>query len=361
MGQLRRDIRRRTSMILLLALLGSWDISAEGANPPPTVSITIPAGQSKTVRLRNLPRDTVVAVILRCDGPLTVGLLNAQDHAQFPAVATPLFWGQAESKLGFSATIPQQGDYFVVLNNRESTGPRHVTMTTTARLGGEAAKNLITAQLRKVEANLKALELKLNQTFMFAPIPIRVNTCNSTKPFEQSDGLTLCLQYARHLMETFQDKTQASDALVYSMFHEMAQLFHQQWGLDPSNASSSLDELTTVLMLTFRLDANVRAYSQTMINQPALASSLEDLFHDPFHPLTAERAERVLKWATDPDLVRHWQPQLVPHMQIKMLQQLKAHPQPWSDRQLIDAELAERARSPSNDLPAVQPKGRIKA
>jgi hypothetical protein len=358
----RSHIHRLASIILVLALFGSsWDISAEGASPPPTVSVTVPAGQWKTVRLRNVPRDTVVGVALRCDGLLTVGLLDAPDHAQFPRMANPLFWGQAESKLGFSATIPQQGDYFVVLDNREGDRPRQVTMTTTARLGGETAKNLVAAQLQKVEAQLKALEAQLNRTFMFDPIPIRVNTCKHSTPFERVDGLTLCLQYARRLMETFQDKTQASDALVFSMFHEMAQLFQQQWGLDPANPSVSLDELTTVLMLTFRLDANVRAYAQTLINQPALSTSLADAFNDPLHPLTVERAQRVLKWATDPTLVQQWQAQLVPHMQTKMLQQLKDHPQPWSDRQLIDAELAERARNPSIDLPTVRPKGRIKA
>lgn len=349
-------------MIFLLALFGPWAIAAEGANPPPTVSVTIPAGQWKAVRFQNVPRDTVLAVALRCDGPLTVGLLNAPDHAQFPRMANPLFWGQAESKLGFSSTIPQPGDYFVVLDNRGSNRPRQVTLTTTARLGGEAAKQLAAAQLRKVETQLKKLDLQLNRTFLFDPVPIRVNTCRQTTPFERTNGLTLCLQYARRLMEAFQDKTQASDALVFSMFHEMAQLFHRQWGLTPPDSAASVDELTTVLMLTFRLDANVRAYSQTMINQPALSSSLEEVFHDPFHPLTIERAQLVLRWATDPDLVHNWQPRLVPHMQTQLLKQLKDHPQPWSDRRLIEAELDERERKPiPSDLPGTKPKERIKA
>jgi len=361
MMSLRHYIRCLLFVSVVPILLASWATNAESANQPLTVSITIPAGQWKAVRLRNLPRETMVAVALRCDGSLMVGLLNAPDHAQFPKVANPLFWGQAESKLGFSATIPKPGDYFVVLDNRSGTGPRHITMTTTARLGGEAAKNLIAAQLRKVEAQLKVLESKLNQAFVFTPVPIRVASCSHTTPFERNDGLTLCLQYAHHLMETFRDRTQASDALIYSMFHEMAHLFQQQWGVASEHSADSLDELTTVLMLTFRLDANVRAYSQTMINQPDLPSSLEDVFHDPFHPLTAERAERVLTWATDPDLVRKWQPQLIPHMQTQMLQQLREHPQPWSDRRLIDEELRERTRDQPATPETIQPKGRIKA
>jgi len=364
MMALHRRIRFLMLVVLLPVLLASWRTDAESANKPLTVSVTIPSGTWKAVRLRNLPRETVVAVALRCDGSLTVGLVNAPDHARFPDVANPLFLGQAESKLGFSATIPQPGDYFVVLDNRNGTGPRRITMTTTARLGGEAAKNLIASQLKKVEAQLKVLELKLNQAFVFTPIPIRVASCKQTTPFERHhspDELTLCLQYARHLMETFRDRTQASDALIYSMFHEMAHLFQQQWNLVPGNPEASLDELTTVLMLTFRLDANVRAYAQMLINQPSLASSLEEVFHDPLHPLTAERAERVLAWATDPDLVRAWQPQLIPHMQTKMLQQLKDHPQPWSAPGLIDEELRKRTDEQPARPERGKSKGHIKA
>lgn len=338
--------------------------SAQAASSPQTFALEVPPGQWKTIRLQHLPKDVLLTLAVKSDGLLTVGFLDAQDHRQFPNIARPLFLGHIEATLGFSVTIPQQGDYYVLLDNRNGTRARQVYLTAKAALGGDAARALLNAQLEKVERQLHTLVQKLNQTFAFNPVPIQVKACDRPKPFDREgrDGsLTLCLQYAQQLMQTFQDKTQASDALIYSMFQEMARLCQAQWDLDSSDPASRLDELTTVLMLTFRLDANVRAYAQTMINQPALSSSLENLFHDPFHPLTAERAERVLKWATDPDLVRNWQPRLVPHMQTKMLDQLKDHPQPWSDRQLIEAELAERARTPSNDLPTVRPKGRIKA
>jgi len=198
----------------------------------------------------------------------------------------------------------------------------------------------LNAQLRKVEQQLHALVQKLNQTFAFDPVQIRVGTCAGRQPFERTEHLTLCLQYARQLMQTFHDKTQASDALVYSMIQEMAGLFQTQWQLESSDPATLLDELTTVLMLTFRLDANVRAYAQTLIKQPALADSLGAIFNDPLHPLTVERAQLVLKWATDPTLVHRWQAQLVPHMQTNMLQHLKDHPQPWSDISLIERELS---------------------
>ena len=283
---------------------------------------------------------------MKSNGPLTVGFLDAPDQKQFPRIAHPLFWGQLESKLGFSVTIQQQGDYYVVLDNREGAITRQVSLTAQATLGGTAAQALLNAQVRKVELQMQALVQKLNQTFVFNPVPIQVKSCDSRQPFERAGNVTLCLQYARQLMQTFHDKTQASDALVYSLFQEMAQLFQSQWGLESSDPSTTLDELTAVLMLSFRLDANVRAYSQTVINHPTLATSLGDTFNDPLHPLTAERAQRVLKWATDPTLVHTWQAQLVPHMQTKMLQHLKDRPQPWSDPSLVEKELSTRIQSP---------------
>ena len=332
--------------VFLVLVLALPTLAVSAASNPQTFSLDVPPGQWKTVRLQNLPQDILVALAVKSDGPLTVGFLDALDQKQFPRIAHPLFWGQLESKLGFSVTIQQQGDYYVVLDNREGAIKRQVSLTAQATLGGTAAQALLNAQLRKVELQLQALVQKLNQTFVFDPVPIQVKTCDRRQPFERAGSVTLCLQYARQLMQTFQDKTQASDALAYSMFLEMARLFQSQWGLQSSDPSTMLDELTTVLMLTFRLDANVRAYSQTLINQPTLTASLADTFNDPLHPLTVERAQRVLKWATDPTLVHQWQAQLVPHMQTKMLQHLMHHPQPWSDQSLMEKELSSRIQSP---------------
>jgi hypothetical protein len=202
-------------------------------------------------------------------------------------------------------------------------------------------------RLRKVEQQLKVMEQQLSRTFLFNPVTIHVAACDRPQPFRRADGLTLCLEYARELLTSFQDKTQASDALVYSMFYEMAQLFRSQWTAPLPDPPGPPDEFTTVLMLMFRLDAQVRSYAQMVINQPGISETLVGTFHDPAHPLTTERAEQVLKWATDPSLVKRWQPFLVSHMQTAMLRRLHDHPQPWSDATLIQSELAQREASPS--------------
>lgn len=184
--------------------LRTVDVSA--ASNPQSFSVDVPPGQWKTVRLQNLPKDVLVALAVKSDGPLTVGFLDALDQKQFPRIAHPFFWGQLESKLGFSVTIPQQGDYYVVLDNRQGPIKRQVRLTAQATLGEAAAQALLNAQLRKVERQLQGLVQQLNQTFVFDPVPIQVKTCDRRQPFERTGSVTLCLQYARQLMQTFQDK-----------------------------------------------------------------------------------------------------------------------------------------------------------
>lgn len=313
---------------------------ALAASGPMTFSVEVPPGKWKTLRLKNLPKDVSVLFAVKSDGPLSVGFLDGVDHCLFPQVRHPLFWGLVEAKLGFSVTIQQKGDYYVVLDNREGSAARQVTLTADAAMGEAAARAAAAERLRAVEQQLKTMQQKLGQAFIFDPFTVQVKACEANKPFVRSTNLTLCLEYARQLVATLQDRTQASDALVYSMFFEMAQRLQTQWNLPLSSHRDGLDELTTTLMLTFRLDAQVRSYAQTLINNPTIIDHVHDVFHDPDHALSVERAPRVLQWATDPDLVRKWQPTLVPHMQSSMLRHLRNHPQPWSDATLVEKELA---------------------
>jgi hypothetical protein len=44
----------------------------------------------------------------------------------------------------------------------------------------------------------------------------------------------------------------------------------------------------------------------------------------------------------DPQLVRKWQPMLVPHMQTAILEKLQQRPTTWTDSELVEKELAAR-------------------
>lgn len=89
-------------------------VAAEAA-----VAVEIPAGKSKTVRLRNLPLGAVVAVRIVSSGRLLVALVAAKELKQRAASPKAVFRGTVDRKLTFQIVIPQTDDYYLVLNNRQ--------------------------------------------------------------------------------------------------------------------------------------------------------------------------------------------------------------------------------------------------
>jgi hypothetical protein len=112
-----------------------------GASPPgmaasAQVSIEVPQGKAKTVRLRKLPRGTVLAVSVSASGRLLVALVSAvQLKSPRPEA---LFRGALERRMSFKVVIPESSDYFLVLDNRRGTGPVQATATMRAERGSAA-------------------------------------------------------------------------------------------------------------------------------------------------------------------------------------------------------------------------------
>jgi len=109
-----------------------------GAAPPCAaatvqVSIEVPAGKTKTVRLRHLPRGAVVDVALTASGKLRIALVSATQLKSRKPEA--LFRAAFERKLSFRVTAPEAGDYFLVLDNRQGAAPVNTTATIRAARG----------------------------------------------------------------------------------------------------------------------------------------------------------------------------------------------------------------------------------
>ncbi len=102
---------------------------------PVIVSADVAPGKWKAIRLRNLPRDAVVAVRVRSSGEVMIAFLDTDDYRQFPAMTRPLFSGRVEKQFALSLKIPAAGDYFVVLDNRMGSESRTVTVTIRAARG----------------------------------------------------------------------------------------------------------------------------------------------------------------------------------------------------------------------------------
>lgn len=115
----------------LLAALAACALLAGGA---PTaraavaqVTLEVPPGKAKIVRLRNLPRGTQIGVLIEASGKLVVALRSATQEKTKSADA--VFRGALEHKLTFEVSIPESDDYYLVLDNRRGAEPVKVTAT----------------------------------------------------------------------------------------------------------------------------------------------------------------------------------------------------------------------------------------
>jgi hypothetical protein len=96
------------------ALLTGAEAGAAGGTAQ--VSIEIPAGKTKTVRLRDLPRGTRLTVRIDAGGKLAVALIS---RAQLKSPAPEaLFRGALDRRMTFQVVIPESGHYYLVLDNR---------------------------------------------------------------------------------------------------------------------------------------------------------------------------------------------------------------------------------------------------
>lgn len=96
------------------------------------LTVDVPAGKFKAVRLRNLPKGALVAIAVQASGVIVVAFLSAADADRFPTVKRPLFLARVEKRLSFSVTTPAAGNYFVVFDNRTGDEARSVAVTVEA-------------------------------------------------------------------------------------------------------------------------------------------------------------------------------------------------------------------------------------
>jgi len=114
------------SALLFGLLCGAWPAWAakEGSA---TLNQQVGAGRWSGVRLRRLPRGTRLALALQTDGPVTVLLVSEREYLRFSRrgqTTHPLFEGHTDGRLSFSVRIPESGDYYLVIDNRQSTRGR---------------------------------------------------------------------------------------------------------------------------------------------------------------------------------------------------------------------------------------------
>ena len=98
------------------------------------VTLEVPAGKLKSVRLRHLPRGAQLAFAISSNGRLGIALVSKTQLESGKAKA--LFRASFAHKFSFKVAIPASDDYYLVLDNRR--GERAITVTATVE--AEAGK-----------------------------------------------------------------------------------------------------------------------------------------------------------------------------------------------------------------------------
>ena len=120
-AQVRQMKVRGTAWLLAAALTAGGLVMPSAAHAAEAaMTVDLPAGKFKALRLRNLPKDATLAVEIQCQSKLVVSLLNEADAKHFPRADEPVFVGTVERRLSFSVAIPQAGTYFLVFDNRQT-------------------------------------------------------------------------------------------------------------------------------------------------------------------------------------------------------------------------------------------------
>ena len=109
------------ALLAALFLVAGSALAAEVA-----VTVEIPAGQTRSIRLRGVPAGAVMAVRIEADGRVLVALVGAKQMKDPGGKPKALFRGAAQRKLSFRVSVPERDDYFLVLNNRQGSEPRSV-------------------------------------------------------------------------------------------------------------------------------------------------------------------------------------------------------------------------------------------
>jgi hypothetical protein len=90
------------------------------------MSVEVPPGQYRSLRMRNLPKDAVVAVAIQTPDKLAASVVSEIDYRRYPKPEDPVFMGTVDKRLSFTVTIPQTGHYFLVFDNRQGAAPQKV-------------------------------------------------------------------------------------------------------------------------------------------------------------------------------------------------------------------------------------------
>jgi len=332
---------------MLFAALCMWLLPQDAAAKSAEASFTLEVGTAawKGGRIQNIPIGAKISIEARSDGPVGVLLLDSEGYAAFPESERTVFRGNTQDKLAFSVLAPTTGDYYVIVDNRNGSESRSVELDIRGETDDSRpppAPEDLSADPPDAEAKLATFEERLAQLFVFEPFGIRVRGCGQPQAFVDASGVVLCKEYLHKLREHLEDPKKMENALLFTLFHEIGHVLLAQWEYPTFASEETADEFATVLIVMLEQKERLRAQAEFFKANASVFEIISKALSNDRHPLSGQRARNIQRWSEDPGLVRRWQPVFVPHMQTSLLERLKQTPRPWTDRALVERELAGR-------------------
>ena len=312
------------------------------------LSLDVPSGKWKSVRLTNLPRNAAVKAEIKSDVPIIVTFVDETKYEKFPDIERPLFQGNVNDKITFSVKIPTTGHYYLVFNNISGIREAKLDITIHGASSLDAAsihKSLPREQKDAYEKTLGRIGEDLKKVFLFEPFPISVKVCGKGGIFSGPDGITICLEFVKKITETLGSRDKATNVLLFTIFHEMGHILLKQWGYPFYDNEEVADDFATVLIVLIGQKERLGAMTEYFISNPSLNELMAKAFKGDRHPLSIERARNIIRWSKDPDRFKRWQTIFIPHMQATILEKLKENSPSLVNISLIEKELADRNNS----------------
>ncbi|MGE5892543.1 MAG: DUF4344 domain-containing metallopeptidase [bacterium] len=344
--QLRRETLLPVNALLTVLFLLSAAVPLASAKVQSArLSVDVQPSQWKAVRLQNLPATASIKVEIRSSGTATVSLLDESQFQNYPEVQRPLFQGTVQDKLSFAVKIPADGAYLVVFDNKSKIRIITLDVVITGASGADAMVldgNPPGDQEDALGKTLSAFGQELRKLFIFKPFPITAKTCGKETALSGPEGVVLCMEFVKKISDTMGSKEKTVNALLFTVFHEVAHNLLSQWGYPFADNEEVADDFATAIMMMLGQKERLSAMTEFFISNPTSKELLAKAFQGDRHPLSIQRARDILRWTKDPERIRRWQTVFVPHMQTEVLEKLNATRPAWADSALIEQELKIR-------------------
>ena len=315
------------------ALIGMVLLSCSVYAKEVQIERNIPANQWSAARLSNLPAGAKLAIRISTDKPIKIALTD-QTFEDANVRREPIFLASIDGELIFPIEVPEAGDYYLILDNREGKNAVSALLEVEAIRTGNSADEI-----------LDNFEAALHKIFIFEPIDIQARNCNIPNAYSTRDGnIILCIEYVEKLQQEIGDSANTRDVLVFALFHEVGHTLLRQWNTPFYEDEEVADQFAVATLLMLNQQSRIEAVVDLFSSRSRLTESLARALNESRYPLSGDRANNISRWIGDPDFLNRWQTVLIPHMQTPYMKKLLTEDVAWIDAEAMQNELDERKR-----------------